>query len=75
MEVWGKIKRDIFLMLIVMLVVNAIFSITPFWRDSTDGEDRSGMVPHIDARTGCEYLSVPGGGITPRMDHGEQICN
>lgn len=37
-------------------------------RDSTDGATRSGMRPHVDAATGCEYLSAPGGGITPRLD-------
>ena len=29
----------------------------------------------IDPRTGCHYLAVPGGGITPRLAaDGEHIC-
>ena len=44
-------------------------------RDSTDGERvRSGMRLHIDAATGCEYLSVQGG-LFPRLDsHGRVSC-
>lgn len=37
-------------------------------RDDTDGAERSGMKPHVDAATGCQYLSVAGGGITPRLN-------
>lgn len=38
-------------------------------RDSTDGPDsRSGMRLHTDHLTGLQYLSAPGGGITPRLD-------
>lgn len=46
-------------------------------RDDTDAAEghRSGMRPHVDARTGCHYLSKPFGGITPRMGpDGKQIC-
>jgi hypothetical protein len=37
--------------------------------DTTDGEwpNRSGMRPLTDAQTGCQYLMVPGGGVTPRI--------
>jgi hypothetical protein len=36
--------------------------------DSTDaGTERSGMKPLTDAATGCEYLHVAFGGITPRI--------
>jgi hypothetical protein len=44
-------------------------------RDSSDGpHDRSGLIPHTDAFTGCQYLSKPLGGITPRMDaNGRQV--
>ncbi|MFH1557454.1 MAG: hypothetical protein ABII76_21810 [Pseudomonadota bacterium] len=52
-----------------LLIIGMIAIPTP--RDSTDGSDgRSGMRPHIDAATGCEYLSVAGGGITPRLAPG-----
>ncbi|MDQ1081414.1 hypothetical protein [Pseudoroseomonas cervicalis] len=40
----------------------------PQGRDSTDPpHGRSGMRLHADNLTGCQYLSVPGGGITPRL--------
>lgn len=44
-------------------------------RDDSDSlDERSGMTPLIDAKTGCEYLGY-GGGITPRMDNtGHQVC-
>ncbi|MFI2810177.1 hypothetical protein [Microbulbifer sp. JSM ZJ756] len=38
-----------------------------FDRDSTDGQERSGMRLHTDKLTGCQYLSVINGGITPRL--------
>lgn len=46
-------------------------------RDSTDtATERSGMTLHTDALTGCQYLSVPGAGITPRLDSdGLPVCN
>lgn len=45
--------------------------------DATDfSEDhRSGMSLHFDWETGCEYLSSPNGGITPRLSaEGEINC-
>lgn len=44
--------------------------------DSTDtAEKRSGMRLHTDALTGCQYLSVPFGGITPRLNSdGVPMC-
>lgn len=51
------------------LVIIAIqYASGVFRRDDTDGISRSGMKPHTDNATGCQYLSVPGGGITPRLD-------
>jgi hypothetical protein len=36
----------------------------------------SGMHLRIDARTGCHYLEVTDGGITPRLDSdGRHICD
>lgn len=44
--------------------------------DSTDGATRSNMKLHTDAMTGCQYLSVAGGGITPRLSaSGAHICD
>lgn len=38
-------------------------------RDDTDpAGGRSGMHLRTDALTGCQYLSEPRGGITPRVD-------
>ncbi|WP_049687687.1 hypothetical protein [Yersinia aldovae] len=43
--------------------------------DDTDSLTRSGLGLYTDARTGCQYLSVAGSGITPRMDKdGYQLC-
>ena len=49
-----------------------IISVLAWWRgdfdkDSTDGIERSNMMLHVDALTGCNYLSTKGGGITPRI--------
>lgn len=43
--------------------------------DDTDPPDgRSGMRLLTDAHTGCQYLAVPLGGITPRLDgEGRQV--
>lgn len=36
---------------------------------------RSGMTPLTDYGTGCQYLTAPGGGVTPRLDpQGRPIC-
>ena len=42
--------------------------------DSTDGHERSGMELHVDNLSGCHYLSLPKGGITPRILKGEHYC-
>jgi hypothetical protein len=56
--------------LVLMIAINA--ALGKFHGDDTDGITRSNMRPHIDSRTGCQYLSVSGGGITPRKDHNGQ---
>ena len=45
-------------------------------KDSTDPIDgRSGLEIKVDALTGCQYLTTPKGGLTPRLDaNGKQIC-
>lgn len=79
MELWEKIKNDIFWFLVIYLIVSwpIEWVQVKYFADDTDGPDKiSQMRPHVDALTGCQYLSVAGGGITPRMDeHGKQICN
>lgn len=44
--------------------------------DDTDPADgRSGMRLYTDAKTGCQYLAVRQGGMTPRLDrNGHHIC-
>lgn len=47
----------------------------PAGDDTDTPEKRSGMRPHVDALTGCQYLSVSKGGITPRLDaQGRHMC-
>jgi len=64
---------------VVLVVVLAwAIGITPYGRDDSDGgtwgSGRSGMEPMTDALTGCQYLRVPSGGITPRLDgHGRHV--
>jgi len=73
MEVWEKIKSDLFLFLCVWAIGSALLSLFGYGLDSTDGDRRSGMSLHIDNRTGCHYLG--GSGLTPRLDrNGRHIC-
>lgn len=53
---------------LAIVAIAAIGACSP--RDDTDdlGGKRSGMSLHTDALTGCQYLSVPLGGMTPRVD-------
>ncbi|SEO43293.1 hypothetical protein [Pseudomonas sp. Snoq117.2] len=49
--------------MLLMVAINA-------WRgrDDTDSpSQRSNMRLHTDHKTGLQYLSAPGGGLTPRM--------
>lgn len=45
-------------------------------RDDTDSPgSRSGLRLHVDARTGCHYLSRHGSGLAPRLQaDGRQLC-
>ena len=45
-------------------------------KDDTDPSGgRSGLKIYTDSGTGCQYLSVSGGGVTPRMSaDGKPIC-
>jgi len=57
---------------VIAIVLTWAIGQTPFGRDDSDsgswGGGRSGMRPMTDALTDCQYLRVPGGGITPRLD-------
>lgn len=64
--------------LIGILMVTLIANYFRIGFDSTDDHKtgrRSGMGHHIDHETGCEYLSMLLGGLTPRLDaEGRHIC-
>jgi hypothetical protein len=53
--------------LLYFLVVRPLFGIG---LDDTDASkwNRSGMRIHTDAKTGVQYLSTAGGGLTPRLN-------
>lgn len=59
---------------IISLLITILGQSIP--KDSTDPVDgRSGLTIRIDQLTGCQYLSVYGGGIYPRMTkEGTQVC-
>lgn len=67
-----------FLPALMWVGAGLIWGCVLFWPapyDDTDaGGRRSGMRPHTDALTGCQYLSRLGS-LTPRLDaSGKQIC-
>lgn len=72
----GPTKLMIFGAVLLALghAIHLVNDYTP--KDDTDpAEGRSGMKLSTDAKTGCQYLSVAFGGITPRLDReGRQIC-
>lgn len=53
--------------LLILVSIAIQFTGGGFDRDDTDGSERSGLKLHTDHGTGCQYVSTPGGGITPRM--------
>lgn len=62
----------VFLMLVVPVMVDEIDPV-----NSTDDSRRkgSGLWLHVDALTGCHYLSTFFGGPTPRLDaEGNHVC-
>lgn len=65
----------------LVMVVIASIAVLLMWnylfapKDSTDPIDgRSGLAIKVDAMTQCQYLVTSSGGITPRLEHGQQIC-
>lgn len=70
---YDEFRTDVFWISIIVLIMVFISS---FAHNSTDypGE-HSGIKPHIDAKTGCHYLSTSSGALVPRLDkNGVQIC-
>jgi len=75
MEVYEKIKKDLFVALMILICLQTAWAYLPIGRDNSDGQSRSGLQVHVDYLTGCEYFSAPNGGVTPRLDAaGKQIC-
>lgn len=64
--------------LVVFIVQSSVQPRPAQPRDSTDPASgpRSGMAVRVDELTGCQYLAVYRGGITPRLDaSGRPICD
>lgn len=60
-----------------IIVLGLIGSIVGYpQKDDTDPSGgRSGLKIYTDSGTGCQYLSVSGGGVTPRLSaDGQPIC-
>jgi len=60
-----------------IIVLGLIGSLVGYQKkDDTDPVDgRSGLKIYTDSGTGCQYLSVSGGGVTPRLNvDGHPIC-
>ena len=75
MEVYEKIKTDLVIGIIMLLIIQSVYNWSDFGRDSTDGGARSGMELHIDAMTSCHYLSKGKGGLIKRTDRtNNHIC-
>lgn len=69
-----NIERTAATVIVLIVLINVYNIMQP--RDSTDSNStRSGLKLHVDAKTGCHYLSTARGGITPRYDRdGTHIC-
>lgn len=68
----------IIMIIFVILFVSTWPHVAPTMRnDDTDPpKGVSGMDLYQDNRTGCQYLSLPGTSLIPRMDRdGKQVCN
>ena len=64
-----------FFLFVFILTATALQHCAPVDDSDMSRWNRSGLVPHIDQRTGCHYLSRTFGGPTPRLDRdGKQVC-
>jgi len=64
--------------ILIALAATWVIGQLPLGRDDSDEPgwfgERSGMSPMTDRMTGCQYLRISSGGITPRLDAaGRQI--
>ncbi len=60
----------------VLIVMAMAVTLAGCAKDDSDPENGvSGMNVYRDNLTGCEYLGITHGGLTPRMDrNGQQVC-
>jgi len=59
----------------ILLIIESFSNYLMIGKDSTDGENRSNLILHIDNLSGCHYLSSKNGGLTPRLNNKKQhIC-
>lgn len=64
-----KTLKEIGIMILVGVALSTAigFISGDFDKDSTDGQERSGLKLHRDQLTGCEYLSTLKGSLYPRL--------
>lgn len=56
-------------------VLGSLLSLMATYAGHTTRTENATPVVVQDAQTGCEYLSTPGGGLTPRLlPSGRQMC-
>lgn len=73
---YDRFRRDVIVIFIVIIALSWIGNFFHWnWDDSDSVSTRSGMKVFTDAKTGCEYLGRPHGGIIQRFDKiGKQVC-
>ena len=74
------LARDIRFLIIfsgIVILLHAVAGLFGYKMDDSDASawNRSGLKPHTDHLTGCQYLQAPNGGLTQRLDaSGGHIC-
>ena len=68
------IKNLAALLVIMFCIIQAITLLSPTDNSDKSRLNRSGLIIHTDALTGCQYLSK-NGNLVPRLDaQGKQVC-
>lgn len=73
---YSRFRRDVAITCLFLLIGTSIsYWLHWGWDDSDSESSRSGMNVFTDAKTGCQYLGNPSGGIIQRFDNtGKQVC-
>lgn len=73
---YSRFKNDVAVIAVILIAVHWIGIWFHWgWDDSDSASSRSGMQVFTDAKTGCQYLGNPSGGIIQRLDNtGKQVC-